>query len=57
MLLEGSRGEFLVRERQMSNQYIELDKKYHKAKKLIKEHQQKYATPIGSADLMGSVTL
>ncbi|XP_064647076.1 uncharacterized protein LOC135499942 isoform X3 [Lineus longissimus] len=38
-LLEGSQGQYIALERKMQSEYGNLEKKYHKAKKLIKEYQ------------------
>ncbi|XP_074649751.1 uncharacterized protein LOC141904968 isoform X4 [Tubulanus polymorphus] len=40
-LLEGSQGQYIMLEKKMQNEYGALEKKYHKAKKLIKDYQQR----------------
>ncbi|KAK3083517.1 hypothetical protein FSP39_024554 [Pinctada imbricata] len=40
-LLEGSQGQYIALEKKMKNDFVALEKKYHKAKKLIKEYQQR----------------
>ncbi|KAJ8320723.1 hypothetical protein KUTeg_002310 [Tegillarca granosa] len=40
-LLEGSQGQYIALEKRMKADVVALEKKYHKAKKLIKEYQQR----------------
>ena len=40
--MEGSQGQYIALEKKMQGDYSILEKKYHKAKKLIKEFQQRY---------------
>nr|XP_022327183.1 neurabin-1-like isoform X8 [Crassostrea virginica] len=40
-LLEGSQGQYIALERKMKGDFAGLEKKYHKAKKLIKDYQQR----------------
>ncbi|XP_056010061.1 neurabin-1-like isoform X6 [Ostrea edulis] len=40
-MLEGSQGQYISLERKMKGEFIGLEKKYHKAKKLIKDYQQR----------------
>ncbi|XP_025101822.1 neurabin-1-like isoform X5 [Pomacea canaliculata] len=40
-MLEGSQGQYIALERKMKADFSALEKKYHKAKKLIKEYQQR----------------
>ncbi|XP_061183591.1 neurabin-1-like isoform X5 [Saccostrea echinata] len=40
-LLEGSQGQYIALERKMKGEFAGLEKKYHKAKKLIKDYQQR----------------
>ena len=40
-VLEGSQGQYIKLEREIRSEYDQLEKKYHKAKKLIKEYQQR----------------
>uniref|UniRef100_K1R040 Neurabin-1 n=1 Tax=Magallana gigas TaxID=29159 RepID=K1R040_MAGGI len=40
-LLEGSQGQYIALERKMKVEFSGLEKKYHKAKKLIKDYQQR----------------
>ncbi|KAL5005611.1 hypothetical protein ScPMuIL_016769 [Solemya velum] len=40
-LLEGSQGQYIALEKSLKNDVTALEKKYHKAKKLIKEYQQR----------------
>ena len=41
-MLEGSQGQYISLEKKMKADFGALEKKYHKAKKLIKEYQQRY---------------
>ena len=41
-LLEGSQGQQIEAESKLREEYRALEKKYHKAKKLIKEFQSRY---------------
>ncbi|XP_060080061.1 protein piccolo-like [Ylistrum balloti] len=40
-LLEGSQGQYIALEKRMKGDFTALEKKYHKAKKLIKEYQSR----------------
>ncbi|XP_076458534.1 LOW QUALITY PROTEIN: uncharacterized protein LOC143292231 [Babylonia areolata] len=40
-MLEGSQGQYILLEKKMKADFGALEKKYHKAKKLIKEYQQR----------------
>ena len=40
-MLEGSQGQYIALEKKMKGEFTALEKKYHKAKKLIKEYQQR----------------
>ena len=40
-LLEGSQGQYIQLERKMREDFGALEKKYHKAKKLIKDYQSR----------------
>ncbi|KAK7491200.1 hypothetical protein BaRGS_00017471, partial [Batillaria attramentaria] len=42
-MLEGSQGQYIQLEKKMKAEFGALEKKYHKAKKLIKEYQQSVA--------------
>ena len=39
--MEGSQGQYIALERKMKGDFAGLEKKYHKAKKLIKDYQQR----------------
>jgi hypothetical protein len=39
--LEGSQGHYIALEKKMKGDFTALEKKYHKAKKLIKEYQSR----------------
>ena len=40
-MLEGSQGQYIQLEKKLKVDFGALEKKYHKAKKLIKEYQQR----------------
>ena len=40
-MLEGSQGQFIALEKKMQGEVTAVEKKYHKAKKIIKEYQQR----------------
>ena len=43
-MLEGSQGQYIELERHLKTEYRTLEKKYAKAKKLIKEYQTRCAS-------------
>ena len=41
-MLEGSQGQYIALEKKLRGEASAIEKKYHKAKKIIKEYQQRY---------------
>ena len=39
--MEGSQGQYIALEKKMQGDVTAIEKKYHKAKKIIKEYQQR----------------
>ena len=45
-MMEGSQGQYIALEKKMQGDVTAIEKKYHKAKKIIKEYQQRYVLNI-----------
>ena len=48
-MLEGSQGQFIALEKKMQGEVTAVEKKYHKAKKIIKEYQQRLVSISSSS--------